>query len=540
MLMVAMAATPAAAQTYTLLYNFGPDHGIAPKGVLAEGRDGNLYGTTLTGGISVNGGSGFGVVFRITPTGKLDVLHKFDSYDAFGPRSGVTLSTDGNFFGTTVSGGDASCDGTGYAYDGCGTVFKITASGSFAIVHTFTIGTGGIYPRAPLIQADDGSFYGTTPEVNVSTHPPGIAYKITPSGNYTVLASIPGGYGRNGGSIVPLLQGTDGNFYGTSGVAAFKITPQGILTTVYDFIAAANNGNYLWAPDTAPIQGDDGNFYGTTGGGIYGLGAVYKLTPQGAITVLHNFPDPNYPNDGNSPEGLFQATDGTYGVTCKGGSAGGGVLFQITRAGDYSVLYNFPNGLCPDSIPMQHTNGKIYGLSSSGGRYKDGVLYSLDLGLAPFVRLVSTSGKVGTSITILGQGFTGTTNVSFNGTPATFKVWSDTFLKATVPSGATTGSVTVTSASGSLTSNHPFRVHPVILSVAPATGAAGTPVVITGTSLSQTTRVTFGGGKAAATFTVDSDTQVTATVPAGAPSGYILLTTPGGRSRSQAAFTVTP
>ena len=93
---------------------------------------------------------------------------------------------------------------------------------------------------------------------------------------------------------------------------------------------------------------------------------------------------------------------------------------------------------------------------------------------------------------------------------------------------------------GTLTSNQAFRVRPVILNVSPASGAAGTPVVITGTSLAQTTKVTFGGGKAAATFTVDSDTQVTATFPVGAPTGYILLTTPGGRSRSPEAFTVSP
>jgi len=258
---------------------------------------------------------------------------------------------------------------------------------------------------------------------------------------------------------------------------------------------------------------------------------------------LHNFPDPNYPNDGMYPNGLLQATDGTfYGVTSFGGSAGGGVLFQITRAGGYSVLYNFPGstrGVIPNT-PMQHTNGKLYGLMQAGGRYNHGVVYSLDLGLDPFVRLVSTSAKVGIPVGVLGQGFTGTTDVSFNGIPATFKVWSDTFLKATVPSGATTGPVTVTAPTGTLTSNHEFRVHSVILAVTPASGSAGTPVVITGTSFTQTTKVTFGGGKATAAFTVDSDTQVTATVPAGAPAGYIALTTTGGRSRSPEAFTVTP
>jgi hypothetical protein len=119
-------------------------------------------------------------------------------------------------------------------------------------------------------------------------------------------------------------------------------------------------------------------------------------------------------------------------------------------------------------------------------------------------------------------------------------VRSDTYLTAMVPSGATTGSVTVATPTGTLTSNHEFRVHPVILIVTPASALAGTPVVITGTSFTQTTKVTFGGGNAAATFTVDSDSQVTATVPAGASTGYIVLTTAGGKSRSPDRFTIAP
>jgi hypothetical protein len=313
------------------------------------------------------------------------------------------------------------------------------------------------------------------------------------------------------------------------------MTPAGIVNVVHKFRVA--QGEEIDAP---VIQGSDGNFYGTNSS--YPGGTVFKLTPQGAITILHTFYDPNYPWAGAAPYGLLQASDGNlYGTALAGGTSTsrGGFIFQITPAGGYSEFYNFWPGQ-PRFIPMQHTNGKIYGLTFGGGTYDRGVVYSLDLGLPPFVSLVSTSGKVGTSITILGQGFTGTTNVSFNGAPATFKVGSDTFLKATVPSGATTGSVTVTTASGTLTSNHPFRVHPVILSVTPGAGAAGTPVVITGTSFTQTTKVTFGGGVASATFTVDSDTQVTATVPAGAPTGYIVLTTVGGRSRGPDTFTVTP
>jgi uncharacterized repeat protein (TIGR03803 family) len=292
------------------------------------------------------------------------------------------------------------------------------------------------------------------------------------------------------------------------------------------------------------VQGSDGNFYGTAlEGGAYNGGVVFRLTPQGAITVLHNFLDPNYPNDGYDPyAGLVQATDGNfYGVTnWGGGECDCGVIFQITPNGAYSILYSFDrtHGSYPWSTPMQHTNGKIYGLASSGGTSEDGVVYSLDMGLGPFVSLVSTSGKVGKTVEVLGQGFTGTTAVSFNGTAATFTVVRDTYLKATVPSGATTGAVTVTTPGGILNSNTQFRVTPKILSFSPTSGPAGTPVTITGNSLTQTTRVGFDWMKAAS-FTVNSDTQVTAVVPTGAMTGRIQIRTKGGLAVSHGEFTVT-
>jgi len=216
------------------------------------------------------------------------------------------------------------------------------------------------------------------------------------------------------------------------------------------------------------------------------------------------------------------------------------VFFRATPAGDYSAVYNLYCCIEFHSSLIQHTNGEFYGISSSGGTSGVGYFYSLDLGLPPFVRLVSALGKVGTPIKILGQGFTGTTAVSVNGTPATFKVWSDTYMSATVPNGATSGLVTVTTPGGTLTSNQKFRVRPVISAVSPGSGSPGSQVVITGTSFTETTKVTFGGGKSPASFTVDSDVQVTATVPAGAPTGYIVLTTPASKSRSPDIFTVTP
>jgi hypothetical protein len=212
-----------------------------------------------------------------------------------------------------------------------------------------------------------------------------------------------------------------------------------------------------------------------------------------------------------------------------------------------SSLYDFDSttGAIPEATLLQHTNGILYGDTYQGGtsipacgNVGCGVFYSWAAGLKPFVSLVSTSGKVGKTIEILGQGFTGTSGVSFNGVAASFTVVSDTYLTAVVPTGATTGSVTVTTPGGTLTSNKTFRVTPVILSFSPTSGKVGILVTITGNSLTQTTKVTFGGVQATS-FTVKSDTKVTANVPVGAMTGKIAITTPGGTAVSPGVFTVT-
>jgi len=451
MLLIAAATTAATAQTYTDLFNFNGTDGANPEhpALLAQGRDGNLYGTTYNGGTH-----GAGVVFRITPSGDLTVLYNFDPINSYYPAGGLTLGTDGNFYGTTYAGPWSKYYGT---------IFKITPTGNLTTLYTFCSQsrcTDGGSPYAPPIEGTDGNFYGTTSST---------AYKITSSGTFTLLATLPG-TGK-----APLLQGRGGTFYGTTETGGanrcpqdgfhscgtvFKITPQGVLNIIHNF-----DGKHGLAPVAPLIQGSDGNFYGTAkAGGGHNGGDLFKLTPQGGFTVLHRFLDPNYPEDGAHPvAGLVQATDGNfYGATHVGGNGNCGVIFQLTPAGAYSILYNLDNthGSYPMSTPMQHTNGKIYGLATNGGTSGDGVVYSLDMGLAPFVSLVSTTRKIGKTVEILGQGFTGTTAVSFNGTAATFTVKSDTYLTATVPTGATTGFVTVTTPSGTLTSNKPFRVKP--------------------------------------------------------------------------------
>ncbi len=243
----------------------------------------------------------------------------------------------------------------------------------------------------------------------------------------------------------------------------FKITASGTITKLSD--VAPSLGSLLLAAD--------GNMYGTTvaGGGL-GQGTVFKLTPAGVVTVLHSFDA----IDGANPEaGLVQASDGKlYGTTVFGGGHGEGSIFSITTDGTLTTLYSFPSfdhvdGANPFGL-MQHTDGKFYGTTSEGGTSINcdsfdsigcGTVFSLDLGLGPFVTFVAPSGKVGSVIQILGTDLTGATAVSFNGVPASsFKVVRGTLIKATLPAGATTGPVTVTTPTGTLTSNVNFTVLP--------------------------------------------------------------------------------
>jgi uncharacterized repeat protein (TIGR03803 family) len=434
-----MRETLAQAQTFSVLYEFGSKTGdpLNPwfPGTIAQGRDGNLYSTTPQGG-----GVGRGAMFRITPKGTLSVLDSFDS----APLSGLTLGTDGNFYGTTSGGESAQL----------GTVFRITRGGTVTVLHNFA-GPDGAYPTASPVEGTDGNFYGTTEEGG--TNSLGTVYKITPSGKLTTLHSF---FDNTHGEfpIAPLVQGTDGNFYGTTfqedGVV-YKISPSGKLTVLHHF--NASQGAYITAP---LIQGSDGNFYGTTtGDGIIG-GTVFKITAAGKFTVLRKLH-----GVGEGPvlvAGLVQASDGNfYGTTTSGGTAQEGSLFRISpkKPYPYKILYSFDGttGQDPYVTLIQHTNGILYGDTDIGG-IGGGVFYSLNVGLKPFVALVSSSGKVGQTIEILGQGFKGTTAVSFNGTAASFKVVSSTYLTAKVPSGATTGFVTVTTAKRNLRSSKKFRV----------------------------------------------------------------------------------
>jgi len=532
----------APAQTFKSLVSFNGTSGGNPEWVsLVQGRDGNYYGTTGSGGAN-----GDGAVFKITPGGTLTTLYSFcpqsGCTDGAVPYAGLALGTDGNFYGTTYE----------YGANSGGTVFKITPAGKLTTLHSFCSQSGctdGAYPWAALVQGTDGNFYGTTDEFYANAY--GTVFKITPKGKLTTLHSFDGTDGAY--PTAALVQATNGNFYGTTyyggamGVGTiFKITAGGKLTTLYSFCSktgCADGG----IPYAGLVQGTDGNFYGTTtGGGANGWGVVFKITAAGKLTVLYSFCSKSGCVDGETPyAGIVQGTDGNfYGTTTAGGANIYGTVFKVTPKGKLTTLYSFcsqsgcADGETPYGGVFQATDGTFYGTTLVGGNSSVGTVYSLSMGFGPFVSFVRNSGKVGANVEILGQGFTGTTGVSFNGTAAQFKVVSATYLTATVPNGATTGTVTVTTPGGTLNSNVIFRVTPQITSFKPTSGPVGTPVTIYGVSLTQTTKVTFGGVKATQ-FTVNSDTQVTAYVPTGAKTGHIAITTLGGTAVSSGIFTVT-
>jgi hypothetical protein len=191
------------------------------------------------------------------------------------------------------------------------------------------------------------------------------------------------------------------------------------------------------------------------------MGMVFELGKR----VLYNFGTVGGSSDGSGPQGMVQATDGIlYGQTVYGGKYSVGTFFKLTTSGEYTHLYdlNASNGSIWSMLGMvQHTDGKLYGVTGWGGTQQEGTFFRLDIGQGPFIALVRYSGGVGDTVQILGQDLTGSTAVTFNGVPTTgYSVLSDKYMTAVVPSGATTGPVVVTTPTRTLTSNKNLQVSP--------------------------------------------------------------------------------
>jgi uncharacterized repeat protein (TIGR03803 family) len=294
--------------------------------------------------------------------------------DGARPTGGLIQASDGNFYGLMYQGGANQY----------GAVYKLTPTGNESLLYSFKgHATDGSYPIGRLIEASDGNFYGVT-TLGGSSQDGGV-FKVTPTGSETVLYT----FGKTETDAVSpaggLIQASDGNFYGTTtnggaygaqgGGTAFRITPDGVFTILHSFSPGGPDGTY---PTGSLIQATDGNLYGmTTRGGAHDGGTVFKVTPGGTQSVVYSFQG----NDGYSPVGnLVQASDGNfYGMTKYGGPGGnGGTVFRVTPDGTETVLHSFsgiPDGAAPDGSLIQANDGNFYGMTFSYGQNNAGIIF---------------------------------------------------------------------------------------------------------------------------------------------------------------------
>ncbi len=356
----------ACASNFTLLHSFagGGADGEDPYHILIQASDGDFYGSTLDGGTS-NGGT----IYEISPSGTETLFYSFASM----PWAGLIQGSNGDFYGTTASGGSS----------GRGTVFMLTPSGTETVLYSFPAGSSE--PYCGLIEGSDGNFYGTTGANGTSDD--GTVFKITPGGVKTVLHVFPKTGSDGEIPYAGVIQGSDGNFYGTTYFGGgngfgtvFRVTPSGTETVLYSF-AGGSDGEHPYA---GVIQGSDGNFYGTTyQGGAGGYGTAFKITPSGTETVLHSFAGGS--SDGANPEaGLTQGTDGNfYGNTYQGGAGNLGTVFEITPSGTETVLHSFAGGSGDGANPtanlLQSSDGNLYGSTGAGGTSGYGTFFKVTL-----------------------------------------------------------------------------------------------------------------------------------------------------------------
>lgn len=371
----------------TVLYSFtGGADGANPNNVIRDWK-GNFYGTTNYGGAAA-GTSGYGVVFKIDSSGNETTLYTFTGgNDGAYPNLNVTLDSLGNLYGTTNNGGTSGVGTSGY-----GVVFKVDPSGHETVLHNFTGGNDGAYPNG-VTRDVKGNLYGAasnggTSGVGASGY--GVVYKIDTSGNETVLYSFTGG-NDGGNPSSALVFDSAGDLYGTTafGGAAdlgvvFKLDPSNHETVLHTF----TRGTYGNQPDQAGVILDEfGNLYGTTAFSAEGgQGAVYKLDRNGNATVVYTFPGPA---EGQYPRasGVIFGSDGhLYGATNYGGSHGAGILYQMDNDGNEKVLYTFDfstvNGFGqPDQGVIRDSAGNLYGSTFIGQAdvfYGFGVVYKVD------------------------------------------------------------------------------------------------------------------------------------------------------------------
>jgi uncharacterized repeat protein (TIGR03803 family) len=467
--------------------------------------------------------------------------------------SSLVQTTEGEFFATTITGGSNNnvlCSNVAGVH-GCGTVFKIAPRGTLTTIYDFCSlpnCTDGALPGAALIQATNGDLYGTTEYGG--TNNGGTVFKITPGGKLTTLynfCALPNCADGNL-PVGALMQASNGDFYGTTSGGEvsnhgkctaneavgcgtiFKITPGGVLTTLYSFCSQPNCADGAF-PSAALVQATNGDLYGTTAGGgpdLYPSGTVFKVTPGGKLTILYSFCSQPLCTDGQLPATpMMQAANGNlYGTTADGGLSGVGTVFQMTPGGTLTTLYSFctqdncADGANPYGALIQATNGNFYGTAQ-----QQGVSQVADEAGGTAFEL-TPSGVLTTLHTFCSTNANCTDGAYPQG--ALLQATNGDLYGATVQGGGPYSGGTIFLLNVDL---GPF------VALETTSGAVGAKVTILGTDLIGASSVTFNGTPA--TFTVNSTgSAITTTVPAGASTGTVQVVTPNGTLQSNVVYTV--
>ncbi|PSR56768.1 hypothetical protein AHMF7605_26365 [Adhaeribacter arboris] len=353
----------------TIMFHFAGYDGNAPvSNNLIQAKDGNFYGMTSSGGMNNNGAEP-GVAFKITPGGEYKVIYNFTRNEGYRPYGDLLQGPDGNFYGMTYYGG---------TFDK-GTVFKLTPTGTHTVLHNFNGTSRGGWPTGNLVLGNDGNYYGLT--TSAGANQLGTVFKITPTGAFTLLHTFE--LATGGTPVGSLVKGKDGNFYGVTTAGGdnysgtiFRITAKGIYKVLhhYGFDAIGDT------PKRSLILGKDGNLYGTTmNGGDWFNGTIYKVTPNGTVSALHAF---SPTEDGGRASGLMQASDGyLYGMNEIGGPQGDGVIYRILPNGsNFKKLVDLPGsfgGVAPRGGLTQGRDGFFYGMTEWGGEFNHGTIFRL-------------------------------------------------------------------------------------------------------------------------------------------------------------------
>jgi uncharacterized repeat protein (TIGR03803 family) len=379
--------------------------------MLVQATDGNLYSA---------GSSAFqpnGYIYRMTPAGEVTILHSFcmesGCSDGSVPLPPI-LGSDGNLYGVTLGGGNS---------DVAGIVYKLTLSGEFMKLYSFcadsSVCPDGQSPNG-IIQASDGNLYGVTSRGGGNVvGGAGTIFSLSTTGNFKLLYTFCSLSNCADGQT-PLsqpIQGDDGNFYGTAQLGgtggmgvAYKLTPAGAYSVIYNFCSAVNCTD--GAQPAALSLGPHGDLFGIANiGGFKNCGTAFRIGPNNRYTVIHRFSDLDVCSPYNSA--LTLANDGNfYGVL--GPYSGGGFIYQLTSEGGFTTLYDFSccrGGYDPAGMLLQATDGNFYGTTLSSPAVNFGAVFKFSNGLGPLVETVPTAGKVGKSVIILGNGLTGTSSV---------------------------------------------------------------------------------------------------------------------------------